>query len=93
MKEDILKSLVERDGYEYNSQNEQADKVQRYENAILLVKEYESIIKSQKKNVAYRKDLVFKRFEESENVINMVKKLVFFLVHNKFSKKRNEINK
>ena len=78
MKEDILKSLVERDGYEYNSQNEQADKVQRYENAILLVKEYESIIKPQKKNVAYRKDLVFKRFEESENVINMVKKLVFF---------------
>ena len=78
MKEDILKSLVERDGYEYNSQNKQADKVQRYENAILLVKEYESIIKSQKKNVAYRKDLVFKRFEESENVINMVKKLVFF---------------
>ena len=78
MKEDILKSLVERDGYEYNTQNEQADKVQRYENAILLVKEYESIIKSQKKNVAYRKDLVFKRFEESENVINMVKKLVFF---------------
>ena len=78
MKEDILKSLVERDGYEYNSQNEQADKVQRYENAMLLVKEYESIIKSQKKNVAYRKGLVFKRFEESENVINMVKKLVFF---------------
>ena len=78
MKEDILKSLVERDGYEYNSQNEQTDKVQMYENAILLVKEYESIIKSQKKNVAYRKDLVFKRFEESENVISMVKKLGFF---------------
>lgn len=78
MKEDILKSLVERDGYEYNSQMGQADKVQRYENAILLVKEYESIIKSQKKNVAYRKDLVFKRFEESENVISMVKKLGFF---------------
>ena len=78
MKEDILKSLVERDGYEYNSQNEQTDKVQMYENAILLVKEYESIIKSQKKNVAYRKDLVFKRIEESENVISMVKKLGFF---------------
>ena len=78
MKEDILKSLVERDGYEYNSQNEQAVKVQRYENAMLLVKEYVSIIKSQKKNVAYRKDLVFKRFEESENVISMVKKLGFF---------------
>ena len=68
---------MKRDGCENSSLNEKADKVQRYENAIPIVKEYKSIIKSKKKNIlniVYTKGRVFKEFKESENVINMVKK-------------------
>ena len=45
----ILRSLVENDGFKYDYRKEKSDKIKRYEDAAPTVKEYESIIKSQKR--------------------------------------------
>lgn len=46
--------------------NEQADKVERCEEAAILVKEYEDIIGAKKKNIfiAYQQGKVFRRFKD-----------------------------
>lgn len=46
--------------------NEQADKVERCEEAAILVKEHEDIIGAKKKNIfiAYQQGKVFRRFKD-----------------------------
>ena len=47
------------------------EKVVKYEEAVSIVRAYEDIIKTKKKNiicVVYRQGLIFKRFKEKDNL-------------------------
>ena len=78
MNSEILRSLVEADGYENDELIEKNNRVPNFEEAIPIVKEYERIIRTQKEsmlNVAYRQGCVFKKFKESDKFMGMVKEL------------------
>ena len=58
--------------------NERADNVTNYGEAILVLKEYETIIRSEKKgilNLAYRQGIIFNMFKQSETFVEMLKKI------------------
>ena len=66
MKNEILRSLVEADGYENDELIEKNNRVPNFEEAIPIVKEYERIIRTQKENmlnVAYRQGCFFKKIQ------------------------------
>ena len=68
--------IAKGDGYENEELNQKADSVRNHEKTKTKVKEYEAIIKAQKKhilNAAYRLGSVFKRFQESHKFTDMVK--------------------
>ena len=55
--------------------SQRSDNVRNYEEAILAVKEYGTIIMSKKKrtlNVVYRQGFLFKRFKESSRRLKLV---------------------
>ena len=60
--------------------NEQADKVENFEDIVIIVKEYEDIIRTKKKTlcIAYHQGKVFRRFTEKEKFLKLVKE---FKVH------------
>ena len=71
MKSEIVRSLMERHLFENEELTQRADNVRNYEETIPIVREYETIIKSQKKgilNVAFRQGINFKKFKESEKL-------------------------
>ena len=50
-----------------------------YEDATTILREYETIVKTQKQNIfcnLYRQDYIFKRFKESEKFMSLVKDLI-----------------
>ena len=52
------------------------EKVVKYEEAVSIVRAYEDIIKTKKKNiicVVYRQGLIFKRFKEKDNLVRIIK--------------------
>ena len=54
------------------------ESLRNYKEAIPIVKEYEAIVRKQKKsilNVAYRLGCVFRRFKKSDKFMEMVKEL------------------
>ena len=56
--------------------DERDEKARNYEEAIPLVKKYETIIRSQKQgnlNVKYRQGKILKRFKESERFQKLIK--------------------
>ena len=58
--------------------NERAEKVEKPEDAVHMIMEYEEIIRVKKKGiimVAYYQGKIFKRFKEKEKFQEMVKKL------------------
>ena len=76
VKEELLRSVVEVDGYENKELHEKVEKVTRYEDAVTIVREYETIIKTQKQNIlclANRQGYIFKSFKEPEKFVSMVK--------------------
>ena len=52
------------------------EKVVKYEEAVSIVRAYEDIIKTKKKNiicVVYRQGLIFKRFKGKDNLVRIIK--------------------
>ena len=75
--------MVECDGYENDEINEKADKVKNYEEGIPIVKEYETTIKTQKKNmpnITYMQGCVFKRWKISDKCLDLLKGLDVILI-------------
>lgn len=73
MKINIVKSLQE---INLELDHKRAEKASDYEEVIPVVKEYESIIRSQKRgipNVAFSQGKIFKPFKDSERFEEMVK--------------------
>ena len=71
-KEEIKKQLI--DSFVYNENintkdlNELEDRVEGYEEAMIIIKEYEDIIKTSKMNIiffAYQQGKVFRKFKEN----------------------------
>ena len=58
--------------------NEQANKTENFEDAATIIKEYEEIIRTIKKNIvsiAYHHENVFRKFKEKEKFIKLFKEL------------------
>ena len=70
--------MVEGEVYENKEFNKKADNLKHFEEAIPVVKEYETIIRSQKKSilkVTYKQVIVFKKFKASDKFLEMVKEI------------------
>lgn len=66
---------MEGDAFRSEESNKGADNVTNFEVALPVVKKYETITRSQNKNilnVAYRKDITLKKFRESKKFFKMV---------------------
>ena len=69
---------MEGDIVEKEDLDQRLDKVRIYEKAILVVMEFEIIIRSKKKgilNVAYRQGLQFKRFKQPNKFVEMLQEI------------------
>lgn len=78
MKIELVRSLVEFDVSKNEDLAKMADNVINYEGAIPVVKEYQIVIRFQKKcmlNAEHRQGCVFKIFKESNKFVEMVKEL------------------
>ena len=81
IKKQLIDSIVNNDIIETQELNEKADKVQKPEDAAAVIKQYEGIIRTKKKNIisiAYHQGNVFKRFKNKEKFIRLVNE---FKVH------------
>ena len=70
--------MVVNEVVESDELNKQAEEVQKPEDAADLIKQYEDIIRTQKKwiiNIAFHKGKVFKKFKDKEKFITLVNKL------------------
>ena len=74
----IIKNLLVRnDIINTEDLNKRANRVEHYEEAINIIKEYQDIIKTNKKNIiffAYQHGKVFKRFKENGNFKNLLER-------------------
>ena len=69
---------MEGDVLENEDLNQSLENARNYEEAIPVVKEYETIIRPKKKgilNVVYRQGLLFKRFKESNKFLEMLQEI------------------
>lgn len=76
IKEQLIFSILEYEKVETTDLNEKVDKVEKCEYAAIIVEEYEDVICSKKENImclAYQQLKVFKRFNEKEKFIGMVR--------------------
>ena len=81
IKKQLIDSIVNNDIIETQELNEKADKVEKPEDAAAVIKQYEDIIRTKKKNIisiAYHQGKVFKRFKDKEKFIKLVNE---FKVH------------
>ena len=81
IKKQLIDSIVNNDIIETKELNEKADKVEKAEDAAAVIKQYEDIIRTKKKNIisiAYHQGKVFKRFKDKEKFIKLVNE---FKVH------------
>lgn len=53
MKEELIRSLMEGDGYKGEEVNDRTNSVKIYRKATPIIKEYETIIQIQKRNVIF----------------------------------------
>ena len=77
----MIDSIVYNDITETQELNEKADKVEKPEDAAAVIKQYEDILRTKKKNIisiAYHQGKVFKRFKDKEKFIKLVNE---FKVH------------
>ena len=68
VKNELVRSLVEDDILKNDKINKRTDNLKSYQEAMPIVREYEAIIKKQKKNIlndAYRQGCILKKFKES----------------------------
>ena len=71
----MIDSIFNNDITETEVSNENADKVEKPEDAAAIIKQYEDIIRTRKKNIisiAYDQGKVFKRFKDKEKFIKLV---------------------
>ena len=81
IKQPSIDSLCNNDIIETEELNEKADKKEKPEDATPIIKQYEDIIRTKKKNIipiVYRQGKVFKRFKDKEKFIKLVNE---FKVH------------
>ena len=81
IKQPSIDSLYNNDIIETEELNEKADKKEKPEDATPIIKQYEDIIRTKKKNIipiVYRQGKVFKRFKDKEKFIKLVNE---FKVH------------
>ena len=77
----MIDSIVNHDIIETQELNEKADRLEIPEDAAAVIKQYEDIIRTKKKNIisiAYHQGKVFKRFKDEEEFIRLVNE---FKVH------------
>ena len=78
IKEELIESTVINDVIETGELNKQAEEVQDPEKVVKVIQEYESIIRTKKKDkiwITYHQGKVFKRFKDKEKPIALVNKL------------------
>ena len=71
MKKQLIESMVMNEVVETDELNKQAEEVQKPEDAADLIKQYEDIIRTQKKgiiNIAFNQGKVFKKFKDKEKL-------------------------
>ena len=72
MKEELIKSLIKSWKFESEELNSKVNNVKRYEEAIPVIEQYETISQRQKRNIlaiAYRQVCVFKRLRYNNNFL------------------------
>ena len=77
----MINSIVYNDIAETQEPNEKADKVEKPEDAAAVIKQYEDILHTKKKNIisiVYHQEKVFKGFKNKEKFIKLVNE---FKVH------------
>ena len=80
-KKQLIDSIVNNDIIETQELNEKSDIVEKPEGAAAVIKQYEDIIRTKKKNIisiAYHQGKVFKRFKDKKKFIKLVNE---FKVH------------
>ena len=78
IKSKLLDSMTIDEIVEFDDLNKEAEKIQDPKKVAEIIKWYEHIIKTKKKgiiNVAYHRGQVFKRFEEKERFVKLVREL------------------
>ena len=77
----MIDSIINNEIFETEELHEKADKAEKPEDAVALIKQYEDIIRTKKKNIIsipYHQGKVFKRFKDKEKFIKLVNE---FKVH------------
>ena len=77
MKEQLIDSIINNDIIETEKLNDIADKAGRPEDPDAIIKQYDDIICTKKKNtisIAYHQGKVFKIFKDKEKLIRLVNK-------------------
>ena len=78
IKKQLLDSMIIDEVAEFENLNKEAEEVQDPEEAAEIIKRYEDVIKTKKKeiiNVAYHQGQVFKRFKEKKKFATLVSEL------------------
>ena len=81
IKRQLIESMVKNDIIETEELNKMAEEVEKPEDAAAVIKQYEDIIRTKKKNIisiTYHQGKVFKRFKDKGKFIRLVNK---FKVH------------
>ena len=77
VKKQLIDSLVCNENISTKDLNEQANKVEGYDEAMNIIKEYEDIIKTKKKNIiffAYKQGKNFRKFKENRELQSLVER-------------------
>ena len=77
-KKKLLDSMTIDEIVKFDDLNREAEEVQDPEKAVIIIEQYENIIKTKRKgiiNVAYHQGQVFKRFKEKEKFAKLVSEL------------------
>ena len=72
-----MDSIVYNENINTEDLNERPDRVEGYEEAVNIIKEYEDITKTNKKNIiffAYQQGKVFRKFKENRKFKSLVKR-------------------
>ena len=78
IKKKLLDSMTIDEIVKFDDLNREAEEVQDPEKAVIIIEQYENIIKTKRKgiiNVAYHQGQVFKRFKEKEKFAKLVSEL------------------
>ena len=71
----MIDSLINNDIIETEELNEKADNAEKPEDAAAIIKQYEDVIRTKKKNIisiVYHQGKVFKRFKDEEKFVKLV---------------------